>query len=540
MVNPGTRVVGGVQTGAIRATVTQQDRTVLDQTQQILGTSSQTDLNLQTTHRFSINGQDAVNYRDVNSRAAADRGFSMGMEPGATYNINASGTINKGNGNNTPSSPQAQDQSKTRLQMQVRGPDGNVVNSFNYSPGMTIRADDYPPGSTLHGVVADGTNAAGIRDNSGRFNVSVTQSEVRSTTVNNTIVGGDRVAPGTTPTTPTTGTPPPAGSVQPPDVSLSGPPADRALRQDGTKITTSSGYDFIPAGNSGLLVQAPKGADGKSNNLYFDFNGGTIRESDGTQLLFNEGMKNGTYNLPDGSQLRFRTGEGGRVTGYDIASYDAHANVTLQPPGAGGIPQNPNVQLTNDGREWRVKNAENLNQPNFHLVGYGADAAQGGEALQRQQIGLYYSDNRGVTGWLDGVHTGPNGEQGNLIQPGSPAVVNRDLQPKIGTPAYQHAIENELFNNWGATSGYFQQAGMNPTQARESAWQYVQPQQQQAAQASAWSQMVGQDPNLQNWFGGMPGHFDSMPQGMNSMMLMYSLLSWQQSMAIPPMNTYWG
>lgn len=530
-----TRPIATVNTGAVRATVTQQSSAVLDQTQQLLATSETTELHLRTTHRFNVDGRaNAVNYGQQTGAPAADRAaFTLGMEPGAQYTINAEGAINKGGSNVSPTDGQRGAPDRTRLQIQVRH-NGQLVDSLNYTPGMTVDSSRYPPGSTLSGVFVDGRNRGEINDNSGQFRVRIDQHEVRASTTNNTVIAGDRVDRPVVPATPTTV---PPATVPPPSTNQSGP-GERALTQNGGTIRTSGGYELIQNGDSGLMIQAPRGEDGRSNHTYFDFRNNVIRESDGTQLALTANMKNGTYNLPDGTQLRFRTNEQGAITGYDIASHEQRASATF----ANGQAQ---TTMSNDGREWRIRNNEDPNAFHFHQVGLGADAARIGDVATKQQIGWYATQGQQSYGWLEGARD----RDGNLVNfavPQMPAIVNRDLQPRIGTAGYEHALVNELDNNLAATSGHIQAYGraigreVDPTQARLAALEYIRPQKENYAQASAWNQFVQQNPGAADWFGGMGGHFSSLPQGLQSTLLMYQLMAWQQSLALPAPSTYWA
>lgn len=515
-----SQVLGTRQTGNLTATVTQNSATAVGPNAVVQSTT--TDLELKIRHQFSVSGRDnGVNYAAQNGRAGADKAaFTLGMEPGAQYQINASGTINKGGSNVTPTSPQ-KGSDNTRLQIQVRK-DGQLLDSLNYKPGMTIEADKYPPGSTLSGIFVDGKNQRELNDNHGAFKVSVDQLEKKSSTVNNTVVTGDAVerAGGQTTT-------PPAATVPSPSTEQARAPAKHALEVDGNTVKTSSGYNITANGVDGLRIGYPPGTDGQVRYVDLDWKTNQIRESDGSKLVLSDPLKNGIHNLPDGTQLKLTRAENGDITGYQIGSGERLANVDLR----SGQPVTTLTPLNADGKSdavaWRLKNTENLDALNLHHVGYGSATASD------KQVGLFATRGERTIGWLEGVQK--DGQLvGNTANRDALAYVNPELTPKIGTQGFQDALTNELNNNLGATAGAFAKAGVNPKDAREIAFQYLQPQREQYGQAGALNQLIQDNPWARQWFGGTPNYFNSMPEAFQSLMLMQLLLGSQSQLAIPP------
>ncbi|GEM_PF-5193419 len=129
----------------------------------------------QTTQTVMIGGKtNAINYFNPNQLPANISGKAAGkfaLTAGAAYTINAVGTINKGGGSVSPAS--TWNSSLTRLQVVIFKPEGPAIR-LNYTANMTLRAADYPRGSSLGFVFCDGDSVHDLNNNSGSFTVTVT------------------------------------------------------------------------------------------------------------------------------------------------------------------------------------------------------------------------------------------------------------------------------------------------------------------------------------------------------------------------------
>ncbi len=498
-------------------------------TPQSVTTSTQTTASITSVHQLKVDSQaNAVNYQDQGTaKSIAAASAQLTLEPGATYTINAEGSINKGSGVQvSPSDPQRGRPNQTRLQIQLQRPDGSIE-SRNYTPGMEIktgtRAGEVPPGTKLSTVFVDGKNGGEIRDNSGSYRVTVQQEQVKATTVNNTVIHVDGVDH-----------PPPnnTGVVTPVIVPPPTPPAPDAktLEVKDGKIQTSGGAVFEPKGTDALTV---KNADGSSTT--FDFKRGRMSESDGSEAVFDDALKKGIYNLPDGTQLRFQLDAAGNVTGYNIQSGDQLAKVSLPPDG-------PLVAMTPDTKEGRAEaqafrraNAADDTALNLHQVGAGK-AADGTFGAANKHVGWYASRGNEALGWLEGSRN-IDGTLVNRLE-GLPAYVDPALQPKIGTQGFEDALKNQLNNDLGAATGYLQRAGLDPAQAERLASYYLSAERQQVEQARAFNQFIRDNPQVKDWFGGWGNYFGSAPEGMDAVRAMYAVLGQQQTLAIPQQQRF--
>lgn len=498
-------------------------------TPQSVTTSTQTTASITSVHQLKVDGQaNAVNYQDQGTaKSVAAASAQLTLEPGATYTLNAEGSINKGSGVHvSPTDPQRGRPNQTRLQIQLKRPDGSIE-SRNYSPGMEIRtgtrAGEVPPGTKLSTVFVDGKNGGEIRDNSGSYRVTIQQEEVKTATVNNTVVhvdGVDRPPPNNTGVVPPVIVPPPAAPA----------PETKALEVKDGQIKTSGGAVFEPKGTDALTV---KNADGSSTT--FDFKQGRLTESDGSAAVFDEALKKGIYNLPDGTQLRFQLDAAGNVTGYNVQSGDQLAKVSLPPGG-------PELTMTPDTKEGRAEaqafrraNAADNTALNFHQVGAGK-VADGIAGSENKHVGWYASRGNEALGWLEGSRNA-DGTLVNRLE-GLPAYVDPALQPKLGTQGFEDALKNQLNNDLGAAAGHLERAGLDPAQAERLAAYYLAPERQQVEQARAWNQLIRENPAVRDWFGGWGNYFGSAPEGMEAVRAMYALLAQQQALAISPQQRF--
>ncbi|MFO0724720.1 MAG: hypothetical protein U1E65_13140 [Myxococcota bacterium] len=493
-----------------------------------------------SVHQFKVDSQaNAVNYQDQGTaKSVAASSAQLTLEPDATYKITAEGSINKGSGVMvSPTDPQRGRPDRTRLQVQIQRPDGSIE-SRNYTPGMEIKtgggAGEVPAGSKLSTVFVDGKNGGEIRDNRGSFQVKVEEKELKSVTVNQTVIQGPidtssntGVVPPRIDPSPTAGN---TGVVPPWDRQR--PDAQRALelKKDGV-IATSGGSAFEPKGNDGLVLH---NADGSSTS--FDFKEGKIIESDGTVAKLDDATKNAVYNLPDGTQMRFTTDPAGNITGYNIQSGDEMAKVRLGDWGCFGrnAPTTSFTPDTRDGRAealaFRKANASDPNALQLHQVGFG-------EGAGNKETGWYVARGQQGYGWLEGG-IDAKGNLVNTVDTRAPAYVTSPNRPQLGTQGCQDALTNQLNNDLGAASAYFRRAGLDPSTADRMARQYLAPERAQYQQAASWNDFVRNHPEAKDWFGGWGNYFSSGPQAMSAVSAMYALLAQQQSLSITPPQIY--
>lgn len=501
-------------------------------------------------HQFSVDArQHMVEPKLLHKAAAGDAkataalegkaAFSLGIDGTSSYQINAEGKV--GHGAFWGGKVGAEDKTdftqreggtrtgrgvrggqnvtheQTRLQIGIHGPDGKLIERKDYEPNMKIDGSNpnYPPGSSIKGYFAD-TNR---NDNHGQLTVKIDQKDltkVEQKVVTQAsakdvleaakpIVGADTTVAAATVPSPTA------------DRARMAPEKALEVDRDANTIRTQGGYSF-EVGKDGVTVHEPGGKAGTT----FDFENQRWVESDGTTGNLTPEMIKARWVNGDTSAFSFKT-EGNRVTGMTIGNDDAKVEVS----GFGSKNQVPLTisEAKSGGLKWRAGEFENPDRLTNYNGGFG-EAARNNIHAHDKQTGWFATQGGRPLGWLQ-AHGSGNAVDTRF----GGYVVDQNQRPKLGTPAYEKAIQNSIAQNLGETAGALRHYGLDRQSAYDAAYQYSQPYRDQLAQYGALNQLAQQYPGLQNLFGGMPQAHPSMDNGMQSLMALFQLISMQQAMA---------
>jgi hypothetical protein len=475
---------------------------------------------------------------DVKANEAAQQkaAFSLGIDSTSSYQINAEGKV--GHGAFWGTKVGAEDKTdftqreggtrtgrgvrggqnvtheQTRLQFGVHGPDGKMIERLDYQPNMTVDGSKYPAGSSIKGYFSD-TNR---HDNHGQIKVDIKQTDVTKVeqkvvtqasakdvveAAKPTIAADSTVAAATVPS-PTT------------DRARMAPEKALEVDRDANTIRTQGGYAF-EVGKNGVSVHEPGGKAG----THFDFENQRWTESDGTTGNLNAEMIKARWVNGDTSAFSFKTDANGRVTGMTIGNDDAKVDVS----GFGSGAQPRISDAKSGGLKWRAGEFENPERLTNYNGGFGSGAQ--GTVADDKQTGWFATQAGRPLGWLQAHGSGDNAVDTRF----GGYVVDQNQRPKLGTPAYEKAIQNGIAQNLGESAGALRHYGLDRQSAYDAAYQYSQPYREQLGQYGLLNQLAQQYPAVQNLFGGMPQAHPSMTMGMQSLVQLFQLLSMQQAMA---------
>ena len=516
--------------GALTSTVVQQTLTSDPRQAEALGaffsSTSTAEVITRDLGTFEVDGKsDGVLYRDQGSRNVVSQ-MQMGptLTGGSDLTISAGGEIDKngiwGWGDVSPTD--RTDGGSTRLQLAVVR-DGRLVEELNYTPdadgSMRISIPPEYEGAQLGFYFADG----GLNNNSGQFDVRVTESMVRAQQTDVQIAAADAegVYEAGAAVTEALTAAPPAATLPAPDPALSAPaPADSLTVENGTNtVHTPDGYRF-QFDNNEVAIYTPDREETPATLIQ----GREVIEADGTNWQAEDGL----YVAPNGAMLSLEY-NGDTIKDATVVNGDAVVQVDGEGWGDGPVRIG---EVEGGGYEWRAERVEeNAAGRTYRLGGYNDGVDDRDVTWNAEMLG----ENLGV------VMDGHDPEDGNFAVDGQPYVVDPSLRPSFGSQDYERMLRSEIEDQRSTIAGAYQSEGAEPDWSRLMA-DYMLGQSgsfdayaNEMAQSAAMrdpvvQRQLAEQALMQRLMGGLPQQFQSYPQAMQALNMLMQLMAAQAAM----------
>ena len=475
---------------------------------------------------YEVHGEDdGVLYRDQGSRRVVER-MQRGptLTGGSDLAIRAGGEIDKngiwGWGDVSPTD--RTDGGSTRLQLAVVR-DGQLLEELDFTPdadgAMRVSIPEAYEGAELGFYFADG----GLSNNSGQFDVRVTESTVRSSETNVSIAAADAegVYEAGAAVTEALTAAPPAASLPAPDPALASPaPADSLVVDEATRTAhTPDGYRF-QFDNNQVAIYTPDREETPATLIQ----GRDVIEADGTTWQAEDGL----YVAPNGAMLSLSY-DGDTIEDATLVNGDARLEIEGEGWGDGPVRFS---EVQGGGYEWRAQQVEqNAAGRTYRLGGYNDGLDDRDVTWNAEVLG----ENLGVVG------DGHDPEAGRFVVDGQPYVVDPSLRPSFGTEGYERLLRSEIEDQRSTIAGRYQAEGAEPDWSRLMADYmlgrsgsfdaYADAMAQSAAMRDpAVQRQLHEQAMMQRLMGGLPGQFSSYPEAMQALNTLMQLLGSQAAM----------